>query len=445
MTNSPGDVHPSEPNRQGQPWQWTGQDTAPTRYGGAALSPVQAAGSGGSRRPVSTRTKALGAAAAFVLAAGSAAGGVAFGYAHADGSSSAAGIAAGGSSPSQQGGAGQPSANPPSTGPSDGGKQSQSPHHRRGGRPSSITVPGQATPSQQVGVVDINTRLKYEGAKAAGTGMILSSTGEILTNNHVVEGATKIKVTVVSTGDKYVATVVGTDKVDDVAVLQLTNASGLTPITPDTGAVSVGDPVVAVGNAMGAGGVPSAAKGTITGLNRSITTRSEGSTEGERLTGMIQVDAQVISGDSGGPLYDAGHQVIGMDTAASASPAQSTGFAIPIARALSIASKIQNGDAGGNISIGSPAFLGVQFQPGASYSNGGAVISGALPKTPAAKAGLISGDTITRVDGTAITSGSQLKTVLSHYKPDQSISLTWTDTRGGSHTATVTLTAGPAE
>ncbi len=416
MTNEPGQY-------PGPSWQGTGQET------------------------VSRRAKLLGIAAALVLAGGSAAGGVAFGYAHSADSASAAGIASGGTGSSEQGAQGTLPTTPPSANPPSGGQPGHSPHQHRRGRSSSLRVPGRATASQQVGVVDINTRLKYLGAKAAGTGMILTSDGEILTNNHVVEGATKIKVTVVSTGDKYVATVVGTDKVDDIAVLQLADATGLTAVNTDTGTVSVGDAVVAVGNAMGVGGVPSAAAGTVSGLDRSITTQSEGGVQGERLTGMIQVDAQVISGDSGGPLYNASGGVIGMDTAASSSPAQSTGFAIPIARALSIASRIESGDGGGNIRLGSPAFLGVQFLPGSSSGQGGvgAVISGALPRTPAAKAGLNRGDAITKVDGTAITSGDQLKTVLAQYQPGQSISLSWTDTQGGAHTTTVTLIAGPAE
>jgi len=452
MTNDPGDNEPTAQSRsaaqspgqyQMPTWNWAGPETTRDLYGVPRAATVPE----GPRSSVSRRARVLCVVAAVVLAGGSAAGGVAFGYAHSGASSSAAGIATGGGSPSQPGAQGQSPTAPPSAPPSTGGNGGHTQHQHRGGRPSSITVPGQATPSQQVGVVDINTRLKYLGAKAAGTGMILTSDGEILTNNHVVEGATKIKVIVVSTGDKYVATVVGTDKVDDIAVLQLSGASGLTPVTTDTGTVSVGDAVVAVGNAMGAGGVPSAAKGTVTGLNRSITTQSEGGVQGERLTGMIQVNAQVISGDSGGPLYDTDDQVIGMDTAASSSPAQSTGFAIPIARALLIATRMENGDAGGNISLGTPAFLGVQFRSGASYNQGGAgaVISGVLPRTPAAKAGLITGDAITKVDGTAITSGDQLKTVLSQYQPDQTVSLTWTDTQGGSHTATVKLIAGPAE
>lgn len=450
MMNDPGDTQPIEPTGPtqfpGQTWQWTGPAMTPARYDagaptGAAV-PQPGSGSGAGSGSVSTRTKILGAAAALVLAGGSAAGGVAIGYAHAGGTSSATGIASGGA-PAQQGGSDPQQVTPPSA-PPTGGNGDHAPKQGRGGRPSSVTPPGKATAQQQIGVVDIYTRLKYEGAKAAGTGMVLTSTGEILTNNHVVEGATKIKVTIVATGDKYVATVVGTDKVDDVAVIQLTGASGLTPVDTDTGTVAVGDAVVAVGNAMGVGGVPSAAAGKVTGINRSITTQSEGSTQGERLTGMIQVDAQVISGDSGGPLYDTDDQVIGMNTAASASPAQSTGFAIPIARALTIAEQIESGDESGNVIIGSPAFLGVQFAKD-SYSKGGAAISGVLPKTPAAKAGLSTGDTVTKVDDTAITSGSQLKTVLGGYEAGQSVSLSWTDSHGGSHTESVTLIAGPAE
>jgi len=304
--------------------------------------------------------------------------------------------------------------------------------------------PGHATVQQQVGVVDINTTLKYQVAKAAGTGMILTADGEILTNNHVVEGATKITVTVVATGKKYPAEVVGTDKVDDVAVLQLSGASGLATITPDADGVEVGDPITAVGNAMGVGGIPSAAEGTVTGLNRAITTQSEGGVDGERLTGLIEVDAQVISGDSGGPLYDAQDEVIGMDTAASASPLQSVGYAIPIAKAMSIAQQIDSGQGGPNIILGVPGFLGVQFQPGAADNGSGAVVAGVVAKTPAADLGLLPGDVITSVSGTAITSGEQLRSVLSHYRGGDSVSLTWTDSQGGSHTADVTLIDGPA-
>lgn len=448
----PTPTNPQYPTQAGPPyeaptWQWTGMPPAgPSAYGGQAPGPAGQPFGPTQRTHLTRRAKLLGVAAALVLVGGAAAGGVAFGFEH-SGSSSATGIAQGqigaGTTPGQTPPS-PPTQKPPTQTPPTGGKQHQ-PRQRGGGHASSFAG-GQATDSQVVGVVDINTKLKYEVAKAAGTGMILTSTGEILTNNHVVEGATKIKVTVVATGKKYDATVVGTDKVDDIAVLQLTGASGLSTVTTNTAQVKVGDAVTAVGNAMGAGGTPSAAKGSVTGINRSITTQSETGVDGERLTGMIQVNAQVIAGDSGGPLYNGGDQVIGMDTAASSSPSQSVGFAIPIVKALSIATQIQNGNGGGNISLGVPGFLGVSF--GSSYdqsSQSGAVIAGVVRNSPAASQGLAQGDTITRVNGTAITSGAQLKTVLSTYKGGDTVSLTWTDTKGGSHTAGVQLIAGPAE
>ncbi len=399
----------------------------------------------GTRPRRSTRFKVLSAAAALVLLGGAAAGGAAFGAAHSGSSSSATGIVGGtGGTQAPQGQS--PLIQPPSNGGQHAPRQ-HAPRQRSGAGASRFSTPGFATTTQGVGVVDINTNLKYQGARAAGTGMILTSDGEILTNNHVVEGATAIKVTVVSTGQRYVATVVGTDKVDDVALLHLTGASGLSTVHADTTLPSVGDHVTAVGNAMGAGGVPRAAKGTVTGVNRSITTQSEQGVDGERLTGMIRVDAQVIAGDSGGPLYNADDQVVGMDTAASSDAAASTGFAIPIAKALSIATQMQNGQEGGNITLGNPAFLGVQFDPTspADRNGAGALVSGVLRNTPAARAGLIAGDTITRVNGTGVTSGDQLRTVLSQYNAGQSVALTWTDTRGSSHTASVTLMSGPAE
>jgi S1-C subfamily serine protease len=433
-------------------WEWSGTRpgvTGPSPYAApfAGLPPyggyppyVPATPPAEARVGISRRTRGLGVAAAVLLVGGAAAGGAAFGYAHGGSGASASSIASGDSGVTAPQSPGQGQA--PSQGPLGGNGNGQGGHHHRGGRPSSYVPPGHATADQQVGVVDINTRLKYQVAKAAGTGMILTSNGEILTNNHVVEGATKIKVTVVSTGKTYAASVVGTDKVDDIAVLQLSGASGLSTITADTDGVQVGDAVTAVGNAMGAGGIPSAAKGHVVGLNRSITTQSEGGVDGERLTGLIQVDAQVISGDSGGPLYDSQNEVIGIDTAASSSPMQSVGFAIPIAKAVSIADQIESGQAGGNIVLGVPGFLGIQFQPG--VSGHGAVVAGVVPKTPAAQIGLVPGDTITRLSGAPVTSGEQLKALLLRHRGGDSVSLSWTDSHGVSHTGSVTLIDGPA-
>jgi S1-C subfamily serine protease len=291
-----------------------------------------------------------------------------------------------------------------------------------------------------VGVVDIDTVLQYQGARAAGTGMVLTSDGEVLTNNHVVDGATSITVTVVSTGNTYTATVVGTDPTDDVAVLRLQDASGLATITPDTDGVDVGEAVTAVGNAGGTGGTPSAAAGTITAVEQTITASDETGGNAEQLDGLIETDADVRAGDSGGPLFDADGEVVGMDTAASSGPVVD-GYAIPIDHALSIARQIVSGADTATIHQGYPAFLGVSVRDGST----GALVAGVASGTAADDAGLAAGDTITAVDGDAVSSASGLTTALDARSPGDRVSLTWTDAAGTSHRATVTLGTGPAD
>lgn len=318
-----------------------------------------------------------------------------------------------------------------------------------------------ATASEEKGVVVIDTNLAYEGAQAAGTGIVLTSSGEIITNNHVVEGSTSITVTVPATGTSYKASVVGTDATDDVAVLQLSGASGLATATLDNDGVSVGDNVTAVGNAGGTGTLV-AADGSVTGTGKSITTQAEGVVASESLTGLIETNADIQAGDSGGPLYDSQGEVVGIDTAASASQNVSDGYAIPIETALGIAHRIESGQASSTVTIGLPAFLGVEVASDASssgysglggaslgYNNGqsatqGAVVGGVIDGTPAASAGLTAGDTITAVDGTAIASSSDLTSALAQCKPGDSVTITWVDSAGASHSASVTLTSGPA-
>jgi S1-C subfamily serine protease len=308
----------------------------------------------------------------------------------------------------------------------------------------------QATSAQEVGIVDINTVIDYGQEQAAGTGMILTSNGEILTNNHVVNGATTISITVISTGKTYSASVVGTDPTDDVAVLQLSRASGLmTAKLGDSSKVAVGDNVTAVGNAGGTGGTPSAAKGAVTALNQTLTASDQDGSGSETLTGMIQVNADVQAGDSGGPLYSANNTVIGMDTAASAgSQATPTGFAIPIAKATSIAQQIESGSSSNsNIHTRSAGFLGVQLSPSdaSGFSSSGAAIVGVIPNSAAAGAGLQAGDTITAVNGTAVSNTTAVTAAISGFQAGKKISITWLDSARQSHTATVTLGAGPAD
>ncbi len=202
------------------------------------------------------------------------------------------------------------------------------------------------------GVVRIVSKLATQNGSAAGTGMLLNSGGEILTNNHVIQDSAGITVTVASTGRAYPAAVVGADPTDDVAVLQLRGVSGLTAVPiGDSAKVSIGDSVVAVGNAEG--GAPITASGAITALNQSITATEPGGGNAEQLTGLIRTNVAIKPGFSGGPLVSAAGQVIGMDTAATMFneylPAgMRAGYSIPINHAMSVARQLASAASAGN-------------------------------------------------------------------------------------------------
>ncbi len=295
-----------------------------------------------------------------------------------------------------------------------------------------------ATDAQEVGVVTILTTLYFEpDAQAAGTGMILTSDGEILTNNHVIEGATSIEVTVESTGKTYTADVVGSDAVTDVAVLKLVDASGLDTVQLDSSSsVAIGDAVASVGNAEGTGDLV-VASGVVDSLDESITVSNELTGEPANLTGLLEVDADVVSGDSGGPLMDADGEVVGMVTAASSGSRNITGYAIPIATALAVVDQIEAGTESGTVTLGVPAFLGVTV----SKTSPGTVAS-VLEGMPAAAGGLVAGDVITAVDGVAVA--TTLSALIGTYEPGDSVTISYTDTAGVAQTTTVTLVAGPA-
>jgi S1-C subfamily serine protease len=299
-----------------------------------------------------------------------------------------------------------------------------------------------ASSAQQVGVVDITTTLGYQGAAAAGTGMVLDSSGDILTNNHVVDGATSIKVTIVSTGQSYRATVVGTDPSDDIAVVKLVNASDLTAANfGDSDTVKVGDTVTGVGNAGGVGGTPSAATGKVLALHQSITASDDGA-NAERLPDVIVSDAAIQAGDSGGPLFDTSNKVVGIDTAANTS-GSAQGFSIPIDVARDIAGQILAGNETTSIHIGYPAFLGISVGP--TQDQSGALVSGVLDGTPAASSGIVAGDRITRIGSTRTPTAAALSAAMSRLEPGATTRVTYVDRAGHSHIASVTLTRGPAD
>jgi S1-C subfamily serine protease len=345
------------------------------------------------------------------------------------------------------------------------------------------------------GVVDITSSLRYEGGTAAATGIVISSSGLVLTNNHVINGTTGLTARLVSSGHTYPARWLGYDKADDVAVLQLEGASGLrTAPLGNSATVRIGDKVVAIGNAGGVGGFPKVVGGTITGIDQTITASDEGSADHERLHDMLQTDANIVPGDSGGPLATAAGKVIGLDTAAlegNAGSQSAQGFAIPIDRAMSIARQIIAGHASSTIQIGGTGFLGVLVPSGnaskatspqqqrrlqiqadqaggfggrlppaglgcmqteetvvpakVAPTSAGSLIVGVLCGTAADSAGIVAGDVIIAVDGRTVTSPDSLTTVMQAYRPGNRVTVTWVDTSGQRHSGTLDLGQKPPE
>jgi len=311
------------------------------------------------------------------------------------------------------------------------------------------------------GIVVIETNLAYQNAAAAGTGIVLTSSGEVLTNNHVINSATTVKVVIPSTGRSYTARVTGYSRTADVAVLQLTNASNLKTLGLGRSAdLSIGQTVRALGNAGGTGRI-SSATGTITGLGKSITA-SDDQGGAEQLTGLIETNAAIVAGDSGGPLLDSAGRVVGMNTAASAGTGfqmveQSDAYAIPVGKALTIVKQIESGKTSATVHVGATAFLGVQVESAASSGGYGgypgdgygatsdALIAGVVAGGPAASAGLAPGDVITAINGRAISSPSAISPVVLKLKPGTKLHVTYTDQGGASHTVAVTLGSGPPQ
>jgi len=313
------------------------------------------------------------------------------------------------------------------------------------------------------GIVDVISNLGYSGATAEGTGMVISSSGLVLTNNHVIDEATSITATLVVSGKQYTAKVVGYDSTDDVALLQLVGASGLKTVTlANSSAVKVGDPVLALGNAGGRGGLPSTAQGTVQALNQSIQASDQGAGTTEQLHGMIETNAPIQEGDSGGPLVNSSGAVVGMDTAANTGSgfqgqdsAATTGFAIPINSATSIANQIGAGHASATVHIGLGGFLGVTVgdasNPSGCETNSGepygytpavktgALICGTQPNTPATAAGLNGGDVITSINGTSVSGANDLTKLIENSHSGDKLAINYVDQSGHSHTTTATL------
>ncbi|MHB1710706.1 MAG: S1C family serine protease [Acidimicrobiales bacterium] len=268
-----------------------------------------------------------------------------------------------------------------------------------------------------------------------GTGMIITSNGEVVTNNHVISGATTITVTLYGQTKALPATLVDTDPTTDVALLQITGASNLPTVNfGNSNNIQVGDAVVAIGNALGlSAGTPTVTQGIISAEGRSVTAGSPSSNATESLTNMFQTDAAINPGNSGGPLVDSSGQVIAMNTAVAASSsgnaqAQNIGFAIPSNQITGLLPSLRNKSIG-PASRTSSGFLGVAIesltpQLRSAYNfvpAQGAVVTQVEPGSPASVAGLQQGDVITTFNGKAVTGAVELQRMVQRDHPGQSV------------------------
>jgi len=301
------------------------------------------------------------------------------------------------------------------------------------------------------GLVDINTTLTYQGAVGAGTGILLNPDGEVLTNNHVIEGATEITAVSLANSRTYPVDVIGFDRASDIALVRLRGAGSLpTAVLGTSSTLAVGDPIAAIGNSNGSGAPPSFAPGTVTQIGASVRASDESGGGTRELYDLIRVAADIRPGDSGGPLVNGTGQVVGVNVAATLTYRMGgvtggEGFAIPIDRALGIANQIRSGAASPAIHLGDTAFIGVAIADSSPMGRGpvGAVVRQVLPGTPAGQVGLIGGDVITAIDATAITSAADLSNIMDQRRPGDTVVLSWIDRGGVPRSAPVVLAKGP--
>ncbi len=294
-----------------------------------------------------------------------------------------------------------------------------------------------ATEAKGVALIEAETT----GGTAYGTGMVLTADGKVLTNYHVVAGTTKVAVTIATSGDTYAATVLGFDQTKDVALLQLKSASGLETVIIDDDQVAVGDEVSAVGNANG-GMKLVKADGEITGTDQDLTVNSDspwGNTED--LSGLVATDAGAVPGDSGGPMFDAEDEVLGMTTAGSTSDHAS--YAVPISTALTVVQQIETGQDAGTVRVGPAGFIGVKVADASYTGVGGATVAGVVSGSPAEKAGITEGSRLTKIGDTTLTEKTNVAAVIRAVEPGQQVTIWWVTASGKSKHAT--LTAGASQ
>lgn len=300
-----------------------------------------------------------------------------------------------------------------------------------------------ATDAQTRGVALITT--SSSAGEGAGTGMVISSDGIVLTNYHVVQGSTSVTVKLAATAQTYRATVLGHDADSDGSVLKLAGASGLETVRIDPDAVHTGDAVTAVGNAGGQGFL-TAAPGLVSDTDTTITVSNDSVQGSETLRSVYETTAKAQPGDSGGPLFDAENEVTAITSAGETAGRRGgqtvtvSSYAIPIGKAMEIANQIVAGQASGTVKVGPNAYLGIMVTTG---RDGSALVSGITDGTPAAKAGITAGSQITSIGGMAVSSSVDISKALAARKPGDTVNITWTDHSGAQRQSTVTLGKSP--
>jgi S1-C subfamily serine protease len=292
-------------------------------------------------------------------------------------------------------------------------------------------------------LVNIDVLLRPSGVAAAGTGIVLTADGQVLTSHHVVKGADTITVGDLGTGTEFPATVLGYDADADIALLSLTGAHGL-PVARigSSGVLRLGDELVAIGNAGGTG-TPTSFPGSVTALDSAIVARNAADMSRKALTGLIEVAAPVMAGQSGGALADRYGAVVGVVTAASGelsrASGRASGYAVPIDTAMTVVRQIRSGTPTDAVHIGPTATLGVVT----SDSPSGARVDVSLFGQPAFAAGVSEGEVITGVDGRAVGSVQALRAALNTRHPADTVRLDLADPDGSHRTVAVVLAAGP--
>jgi S1-C subfamily serine protease len=349
-----------------------------------------------------------------------------------------------------------------------------------GTSPGAGSQPDVAAIAADVDQATVDLTARGPNGQDQGTGMLLTASGIVLTNNHVIAGSTEVTAQVDGEGPTYRATFLGADPTADVALLKLADGSPFHTVTlGNSGSTKVGDEVVAIGNALALSGPETVTSGTISAVGRAVSVSDAGTGADEDLKDLFQTSAAIEPGNSGGPLVNAGGQVIGMNTASANSTdgfsAPTVGFAIPINTAMSIARQIMAGKASASVVVGRRPVIGVTtetvacadgdagatapdcsalaysfsgFPFGSEYGyvppvGSGAVVTGTDQGGPAAGAGLSVGDVIVSVGGEPVHGPAQFAARLDGYKVGAKVAVGWVDQRRDRHSATLELVAGP--